>query len=431
MLDIKLFRQDPDRIRRSLARRGSDLDVDTVIALDTTYRETQAELDGLRAERNAASEAIARAKKAGQDASEAIASTRTLGDRIRELETRQAEVEQERDARMAQFPNLVDDSVPDGKSEDDNVEVARWGEPRSFEFSALPHWEVGEKLGILDFERAVKLAGTRFVLSKGLGASLERAIINFMLDLHTGEHGYTEIRPPYVANEETLYSNGNLPKFADQLFKLEGTRYYLIPTAEVPLTNMVRGEILDEAELPMHLTAGTPCFRSEAGAAGRDTKGLIRVHQFDKVELVHIVPPEQSFDTLEAMTGHAERILQLLELPYRKVLLCSADMGFNSSKTYDLEVWMPAQDRYREISSCSNCTDFQARRGGLRFRRGKQLLNPHTLNGSGVAVGRTLAAILENHQQADGSVRIPEALRPYLRGREVLEPVGAPVAAIR
>lgn len=422
MLDIKLIRQEPERVERALKRRHSAFDLSELQALDTQFRENQALLDGLRTERNAATEQIAKAKKSGEDASEAIKAMRELGDKIKTIDATQAEVEERRLALMYQIPNIPDDSVPDGHDEEENVEVLRWGTPTKFDFEPKPHWEIGEALGIIDFERAVKLAGARFVLMRNHGARLERALINFMLDLHTGEHGYQEVQPPYVANEETLLANGNLPKFADQLFKLEGTKYYLIPTAEVPLTNMYRDEILDEGMLPMYFTAGTPCFRSEAGAAGRDTKGLIRVHQFDKVELVKIVAPESSFDELEKMASNAEAVLQRLGLPYRKILLCTGDMGFNSAKTYDLEVWMPAQNKYREISSCSNCTDFQARRGGLRFRRAKQIVNPHTLNGSGVAVGRTVAALLENYQQADGSVLIPEALRPYMRGVERLAP---------
>lgn len=422
MLDIKLIRQEPERVERSLQRRRMAFDLAALQGLDQQFRETQTELDELRSRRNQASEEVAVLKKSGQDASAVIASVKANGERIKALEALMTDVEARRTELMYQIPNLLDDSVPDGESEDDNVEVTRWGQVPEFGFEPKPHWEIGEALGIIDFERAVKLAGTRFSLMRGQGAQLERALINFMLDLHTGEHGYTEVQPPYVANEETLLANGNLPKFADQLFKLEGTKYYLIPTAEVPLTNLYRDEIIDEDMLPMHLTAGTPCFRSEAGAAGRDTKGLIRVHQFDKVELVKVVAPETSFDELEKMTENAESVLRRLGLPYRKIALCSADVGFNSAKTYDLEVWMPAQGKYREISSCSNCTDFQARRGGLRFRRDKQLMNPHTLNGSGVAVGRTVAAILENYQTADGSVVVPEALRPYLRGATVLGP---------
>jgi len=423
VLDIKLIRTEPERVKRGLERRGMEFDLDRLVALDLRFRETQARLDALRQERNTISQSIPRLKKEGQDVSELLATSSKIAAEIKGLDAEMAENETERQALMYQIPNLVDASVPDGLSEEENVEVRRWGTPAEFAYEPKPHWEVGEALGILDFERAAKLAGSRFVMMRGAGAQLERALISFMLDLHTRDHGYTEILPPFVANEETLLANGNLPKFADQLFHLTDTKYYLIPTAEVPLTNIYRDEIITEDMLPQYLTAYTPCFRSEAGAAGRDTKGLIRVHQFDKVELVKIVQPETSFDELEKMVGNAERILQLLGLPHRTVLLCAGDTGFNAAKTYDLEVWFPAQGKYREISSCSNCTDFQARRGNLRFRvkDGKGLVNPHTLNGSGLAVGRTVAAILENYQQADGSVVIPEALRPYMGGRERIE----------
>ncbi|MGE5706903.1 MAG: serine--tRNA ligase [Bacteroidota bacterium] len=413
MLDIKLIRQDPERVRQGLKRRGMDLPIDDLIAADTRLREGQAEADRLRQERNTISEEIARDKKQGKDASEKIASMKAVAARIKELEAITSEAEATRTEIMERIPNLVDDSVPDGLTEDENVEVLRWGTPRSFGFDPKAHWEIGESLGIIDFERAAKLAGARFVLMRGYGARLERALINYMLEMHR-EAGFIEVLPPFVASEETLYANGNLPKFADQLFHLEGTKYYMIPTAEVPLTNIYRGEIIEESALPYYFTAYTPCFRSEAGAAGKDTRGMIRVHQFNKVEMVKVVKPETSFDELESMTAEAEKVLQGLGLPYRKILLCAGDTGFNAAKTYDLEVWFPAQDKYREISSCSNCTDFQARRGMTRMRTEKGILNPHTLNGSGLAVGRTVAAILENYQEEDGSVTVPEALRPYL-----------------
>ena len=431
MLDIKVIRTESERVRRGLERRGMVFDLDRLIELDRRFREIQTRLDALRQERNTISQSVPRLKKEGQDVSELIASSGRIASEIKGLEAEMAENETERQALMYQIPNLVDDSVPEGLSEEENIEVRRWGTLPEFEYEPKAHWELGEALGVLDFERAAKLAGARFVMMRGAGAQLERALINFMLDLHTREHGYTEILPPFVANEETLLANGNLPKFADQLFHLTDTKYYLIATAEVPLTNIYRDEIISEDMLPQYLTAYTPCFRSEAGAAGRDTKGLIRVHQFDKVELVKIVSPEASFDELEKMVGNAERILQLLGLPHRTVLLCAGDTGFNAAKTYDLEVWFPAQGKYREISSCSNCTDFQARRGNLRYRAkdGKALANPHTLNGSGLAVGRTVAALLENYQQADGSVLIPEALRPYMGGRERIEAVRPTVRA--
>jgi seryl-tRNA synthetase len=421
MLDIRVIRQEPEKVVESLRRRHSTVDLGELQALDTRFRETQTKLDGLRNERNVASQEIAKLKKSGQDATAILTDMKRLGDDLKSLEAEMASIEAQRGQFMLTIPNILDASVPDGASEDDNVEVRKWGEKPAFGFQAKPHHELGEALGLLDFERATKLAGSRFVLMRGLAARLERAVMNLMLDMHTGEHGYTEMQPPFISNEETLTANGNLPKFADQLFHLTDTKYYLIPTAEVPLTNIYRDEILDEAMLPMYFTAGTPCFRSEAGAAGKDTKGMIRVHQFDKVEMVKIVPPATSFDELEKMVANAEAVLRRLGLPYRVVLLSSGDTGFNAAKTYDLEVWFPSQDKYREISSCSNCTDFQARRGNMRFRdKEGKLVNPHTLNGSGLAVGRTVAAIFENYQQADGTIRVPEALRPYMGGVEVI-----------
>lgn len=421
MLDIRVIRNEPDRVEESLKRRHSDVKLSELQDLDRQFRENQTQLDSLRAERNSASDQIAKLKKSGQDATAILTDMKKLSERVKELEADQASIEAQRGAFMLRIPNILDASVPNGASEDDNVEVKKWGTPKDFGFEAKAHNDLGEALGILDFERAAKLAGARFVVMRGPGARLERAVMNLMLDMHTGEHGYTEIQPPYLNNEETLTANGNLPKFADQLFHVSDTKYYLIPTAEVPLTNLYRDEIVDEAALPFYFTAGTPCFRSEAGAAGRDTKGMIRVHQFDKVEMVKIVKPETSFDELEKMVSNAEAILQRLGLPYRVVLLSSGDTGFNSAKTYDLEVWFPSQGKYREISSCSNCTDFQARRGNMRFRDAAGKLSfPHTLNGSGLAVGRTVAAIMENYQQEDGSIVVPEALRPYMGGVEVI-----------
>lgn len=418
MLDIRVIRQEPEKVIESLRRRRSGVDLGDLQALDTRFRETQTRLDALRAERNSASQEIAKIKKSGGDATAILTDMKRLGDDLKALEAEMASIEAQRSQFMLTIPNILDASVPDGADEDDNVEVRAWGDAKLPEgFEAKPHHELGEALGVLDFERATKLAGSRFVLMRGLAARMERAVLNLMLDMHTGEHGYTEVQPPFIANEETLTANGNLPKFADQLFHLADTKYYLIPTAEVPLTNIYRDEIFDEAMLPMYFTAGTPCFRSEAGAAGKDTKGMIRVHQFDKVEMVKIVPPATSFDELEKMVSNAEAILQRLGLPYRVVQLSSGDTGFNAAKTYDLEVWFPSQGKYREISSCSNCTDFQARRGNMRFRdKEGKLTYPHTLNGSGLAVGRTVAAIFENYQQADGSIRVPEALRPYMGG---------------
>jgi seryl-tRNA synthetase len=423
MLDIRVIRQEPERVVESLKRRRSDLDLGELQALDTRFRETQAQVDNLRAERNKVSEAIAVMKKAKQDATAVIASMKEVGERIKTLEAELASIEAQRGAFMLRIPNMLDASVPDGVDESDNVEVRKAGELPKFEgFAPKPHYEIGEALNIIDFERGVKLAGARFEVLRGAGARLRRALLNLMLDMQTQEHGYEEMLPPFVANEETMTANGNLPKFADQLFKLEDTKYYLIPTAEIPLTNFHRDEILDEGTLPLYFTSGTPCFRSEAGAAGRDTKGMIRRHQFEKVEMVKVVRPETSMDELEKMVANAENILQRLGLPYRTVLLSSGDTGANAAKTYDVEVWFPEQGKYREISSCSNCTDFQARRGNLRFRDANgKLHHPHTLNGSGLPIGRTLAAILENYQQADGSVKVPAALVPYMGGLDVIK----------
>jgi len=421
MLDIRIIRQEPDRVKDSLSRRCHDLDLDDVLTCDRLFRETQTALDALRHRRNDSSERIARLKKEQrhEEAAALIVAMKDDTARLKALEAEMPLIEQRRQALLLRIPNLLDVSVPDGADEASNVEVRRWGMPADFSFPVKAHHELGETLGLLDFERAAKLVGARFVVMRDLGARLERAVLNFMLDVHTTRHGYTEIQPPYVANAETLTANGNLPKFADQLFKLEDTDYYLIPTAEIPLTNLYRNEILPEASLPLYFTAGTPCFRSEAGAAGRDTRGIIRMHQFDKVEMVKIVHPENSMDELDKMVANAETILQELGLPYRVIQLCGGDTGANAAKTYDLEVWFPSQGKYREISSCSNCTDFQARRGNMRFRDSEGKLQwPHTLNGSGLAVGRTVAAILENCQTASGEVRIPDALRPYLGGVE-------------
>lgn len=418
MLDIKLIRQHPETVVESLKRRRSQVDIAELQRIDVDFRETQTQLDNLRAERNVASHAIAKAKKAGDDAAAILATMKQVSDDIKALETQQGDLEAARAAFMLTIPNLLDASVPDGVDEDDNVEQRRWGQLPVFDgYAPKPHEVLAEDLGIVDFERGVKLAGARFEVLKGQGARLRRALLNLMLDMQVDEHGYLEMLPPFVANADTMTANGNLPKFADQLFKLEDLPYYLIPTAEIPLTNFHRDEILDQAVLPLYFTAGTPCFRSEAGAASRDTRGLIRRHQFEKVEMVKIVKPETSMAELETMVGNAEAILQRLELPYRVVLLSSGDTGANAAKTYDIEVWFPEQAKYREISSCSNCTDFQARRGNTRYRdaSGKITL-PHTLNGSGLPIGRTLAALLENHQQPDGTIRVPEALRPYMGG---------------
>ena len=378
------------------------------------------EVELLKAERNEVSQKVAEMKRNKEDADDVIARMREVGDEIKQLDEELHQVEEKLNYIMMRIPNIPHDSVPVGDSEDDNVEVRTWGEKPEFKFEAKPHWDLGTDLNILDFERAAKVTGSRFVFYRGLGARLERALINFMLDLHIEEHGYEEMLPPYMVNRTSLTGTGQLPKFEEDAFLIEEEDYFLIPTSEVPVTNFHRDEILDGAQLPVAYAAYSTNFRSEAGSAGRDTRGLIRQHQFNKVELVRFVKPEDSYDELEKLTGHAEKVLQLLNLPYRVLKMCTADLGFTASKKYDLEVWIPTQDAYREISSCSNFEDFQARRAQIRFRReaGGKLEYLHTLNGSGLAVGRTVAAILENYQQEDGSVVIPEVLRPYMGGKE-------------
>ncbi|TNH41771.1 serine--tRNA ligase [Photorhabdus luminescens] len=428
MLDPNILRNELDAVAEKLARRGYTLDVDTLRKQEERRKVLQVETETLQAERNSRSKAIGAAKARGEDIDPLRQEVNQLGEKLdtakAELEKLQAEI---RDLALS-IPNTPDDSVPVGKDENDNLEVSRWGESRKYDFEIQDHVALGELTNGLDFAAAVKLTGSRFVVMKGQIARLHRALAQFMLNLHTEQHGYLETYVPYLVNHETLYGTGQLPKFGEDLFHTKPleeeaeSHYALIPTAEVPITNLVRGDILDENELPLKMTAHTPCFRSEAGSYGRDTRGLIRMHQFDKVELVQIVHPDKSMDALEELTGHAEKVLQLLNLPYRKVLLCTGDMGFSACKTYDLEVWLPAQNTYREISSCSNMWDFQARRMQARFRgkedKKTQLL--HTLNGSGLAVGRTLVAIMENYQQADGRIEIPEVLRPYMGGLEYI-----------
>ncbi|MEO1083559.1 MAG: serine--tRNA ligase [Acidobacteriota bacterium] len=425
MLSRDLLRNHADDVRPRLEARGVDPALlDRWIELDARRRSGLVEVEELKRRRNEASKAIGLVKRQGGDAAEQIAQVAEIKTQIEGLEVSLQQTEQDIEAQELGFPNLADASVPVGPDEAANREERRIGEPRSFDFDAKAHWDLGPELGILDFERAAKLSGARFAVQRGAGARLERALISFMLDQHTGDHGYEEIHPPYLVGPAALRGTGQLPKFEDDLFKMTSKELYLIPTAEVPLTNLYAGEVLDEGALPMRLTAYTPCFRAEAGSHGRDVRGLIRQHQFNKVELVQLTTPETSFEALEALTGHAEKILQALELPYRVLTLSTGDMGFAAAKTYDLEVWLPGQDAYREISSCSNCGDFQARRAGIRYRPaggGKPRL-VHTLNGSGLAVGRTLIAILENYQDADGSVRIPEALRLYLGGLERIVP---------
>jgi seryl-tRNA synthetase len=423
MLDLKYVRSNLGNIEEMIKNRGYDLDVSRFETLDRERRDRLTELEELRHRRNSVSEEIAAMKKKGEDATSVIAEMKQVSSVIKEKEKGLPQCVEELERLLMVIPNMPHESVPVGKDENDNPVIRTWGEIRKMDFEPLPHWDVGENLGILDFSRAAKIAGARFALYRGLGAKLERALINFMLDIHTREHGYTEVLPPFMVNEASMTGTGQLPKFKEDLFKIEGWDFYLIPTAEVPVTNIYREEILNEENLPIYHVAYTPCFRSEAGSHGKDTRGLTRQHQFNKVELVKFTLPEISDDELEKLTGNAEEVLKRLELPYRVISLCTGDLGFSAAKTYDLEVWLPGQNLYREISSCSNFTDFQARRAGIRFKRkgktGTELA--HTLNGSGLAAGRTVIAILENYQQADGSVVIPEALRPYMGDVEVIK----------
>jgi len=425
MLDIKLIREDPTTVERALATRGAEIALAPVLAADTERRRLVTEAEDLKAERNRASEAIGQAKRRGDDPQGATARMREVSDRIKALDGLVKEADARLEGLLLEVPNLPHASVPVGKGAADNVEVRRVGEPRTFDFDPKAHWDLGTDLGILDFERGVRLAGARFTVLNGAGARLSRALISFMLDLHTREHGYTEVAPPFLANKASLIGTGQLPKFEQDLFKIAGDwDLYLVPTAEVPLTNLHRDEILDGRNLPLSYTAYTPCFRSEAGSHGQDVRGLIRQHQFDKVELVKITTPEQSSEALESLTANAEEVLKRLELPYRTMLLCTGDMGFSAAKTYDIEVWLPGQKTYREISSCSNTEAFQARRASIKFRAGGSGSGKadfaHTLNGSGLAVGRTLIAILENYQQKDGSVTVPTVLRSYMDGKEAI-----------
>lgn len=423
MLDVKILRNDYARVEQALQSRGKSLDLIAEFpALDSKRRELLQETELLKNRRNVVSGDVAKRKKNKEDAEELILEMREVSDRIKGLDEEIRQLEAQIDMMMLSIPNIPHSSVPIGASEEDNVEIRRHGDPREFAFTPKAHWDVAQDLDIIDFEAAAKVTGSRFAFYKGFGARLERALINFMMDLHSSEHGYEEILPPYIVNKDSLVGTGQLPKFEEDLFKLNDTEYYLIPTAEVPVTNYHREEILPVDQLPKHYVAYSSCFRSEAGASGRDTRGLIRQHQFNKVEMIKIVQPETSYDELEKMTANAERVLQLLGLPYRVLALCTGDMGFTAAKTYDLEVWLPESNMYREISSCSNVEDFQARRANIRFRQDTKSKPEflHTLNGSGLAVGRTVAAILENYQQEDGSVIIPEVLRPYMRGAEVI-----------
>ncbi len=422
MIDPRLLRQNLDEVVATLAKRGYQFDVARFNELEAQRRHLQTSLQELQNERNTTSKQIGIAKSKGEDVSEILASVAQLGDKLAEIEQALQQVATELDAMLLDMPNLPHDDVPMGKYENENVEIKRWGTPRTFDFEPQDHVAIGEKLG-MDFEAAAKISGSRFVILKSSMARLHRALAQFMLDTHTQAHGYMEVNVPVIVNQKSLYGTAQLPKFSEDLFKLEDERnFYLIPTAEVSLTNLAQDEILEEASLPLQVTAHSNCFRSEAGSYGRDTRGMIRQHQFEKVELVHFTKPEDSYNALERLVGHAETILEKLELPYRRVVLCTGDMGFSAAKTYDLEVWLPGQQKYREISSCSNCEDFQARRLKARFRNsetGKPEL-VHTLNGSGLAVGRTLVAVLENYQEADGRVRIPEVLKPYMGGADYL-----------
>ena len=420
MLELRFIRENTELVKEKMAYRNMDgSKIDRFVELDEERRQLLSEVEGLRNKRKTVSQVIAKRKKKQEDTEEMMADMRQVGSRIKVLDARLAQVDEELRGIVMEIPNLCQDSVPCGKDDCDNQELRTHGEPRQFTFKPRHHWEIGEDLGIIDFERAAKLSGARFAVLKGMASRMERALINFMLDLHTQKHGYKEVLPPFLVNTATMTATGQLPKFEEDLFRAKDWDLYLIPTAEVPITNLHRQETLAAGELPIKYVAYTPCFRSEAGSYGRDTKGLIRQHQFDKVELVKFTTPETSEAELESLLADAEEVLQLLKLPYRVVTLCSGDLGFSSSKTYDIEVWMPGQDKYREISSCSNFLDFQARRGGIRYRPPGQKKSAlvHTLNGSGLAVGRTLAAIFENYQQEDGSVAIPAILQPYFQNR--------------
>ena len=424
MLDLKLLQKDHGIVAEALKKRNSNIDINEFLDLDKKRRALLTELESLQSERNKASGEVAKLKREGKDASELLSRLSAISDKVKELDKEADLIKTAVQNWIMEVPNIPHESVPLGKSEEDNPEVVRWGEPRKFDFPVKDHVELGANLGGLDFERAGRMAGSRFAIYWDWAAQLERALINFFLDTHLQHNGHTEIMPPVLANRKALTGTGNLPKFEEDLFRIDAWDYFLIPTAEVPLTNLHSDEIIPEERLPLLYTAYTPCFRSEAGSYGKDTRGLIRLHQFNKVEMVHFSHPDRSFEQLEAMRGFAENLLQRLEIPYRVVCLCTGDMGFSSAKTYDLEVWMPGQNKYREISSCSNCTDFQARRANIKFKpkgAGKAEF-VHTLNGSGLAVGRALVAVVENYQQEDGSILIPKVLQPYMHGKTKIEP---------
>lgn len=420
MLDIKIVRANPQAVIDGMKKRGMDLDLTEFQTLDESRRKLLVEVEELKNRRNTVSKEIGRMKKAGENADDMVAEMGKVGDEIKAMDEELRVIEGKLNDIMLSIPNIPDATLPVGGEDDYRVERT-WGEPKQYDFEPLAHWDIGEGLDILDFERAAKVTGARFTFYKGMGAKLERALISFMLDLHTTEHGYVELIPPYMANVASMTGTGQLPKFAEDMFKLEGLDYYLIPTAEVPVTNYYRDEILDEKDLPIKHCAFSPCFRAEAGSHGRDTRGIIRQHQFHKVEMVKFAHPDHSWEELETLTNNAEHVLQLLELPYRVICLATGDIGFSSAKTYDVEVWLPSFNTYREISSCSNFLDFQARRANIRFRdKDGKVRFVHTLNGSGLAIGRTVAAVLENYQQADGSVIVPKVLRPYMGGAEVI-----------
>ena len=424
MLDIKYLRQNIDFVRQKMDQRGQKIDFDSFLGLDAKRRDILGAVETLRNERNSVSKQVGELKKKKEDASALIEKMGDVSAKIKEYDEILRVTEEELNAFVMIVPNIQHESVPQGSGSEDNKVVRTWGEKPVFSFEPKQHFDLGENLNILDFARGAKITGARFTVSRGAGAAMERALISFMLDLHTEKHGYTEVLTPFMVNAESMTGTGQLPKFKEDLFKIEGMEYYLIPTAEVPVTNIYRDEILDEDKLPIYLVAYSPCFRAEAGSYGKDTRGLIRQHQFNKVEMVKFSKPETSYDELEKLTANAEEVLERLNIPYRTVCLCTADLGFSSAKTYDVEAWLPGQNTYREISSCSNFDDFQARRAAIRFRRkdSGKVEFVHTLNGSGLAVGRTVVAILENYQQADGSVLIPEALRPYMRGLERITP---------
>lgn len=425
MLDVKYVRENMDQVKAFLEARNYSFDLSSILSLDGKRRELIAKVEQLKAERNAGSKEVGAAKSKGEDVSALMDRMKSIGDEVKCLDQEVAQIDSDLEGIMLQIPNKPHSSVPVGADENDNVEVRRWGSPKNFDFEPLAHWDLGENLGILDFKRGVSLAQSRFTVLAGAGARLERALLNFMLDLHVDRHGYKEINPPFMVNSAAMSGTGQLPKFADDLYRVADDDLWLIPTAEVPLTNLHGGEILEESDLPIYYTAYTPCFRKEAGSHGRDVRGIMRQHQFEKVEMVKLSTPDRSYEELEKLTANAEEVLQLLKLPYRVITLCTGDMGFGSSKTYDVEVWLPSQGRYREISSCSNCEDFQARRMNTRYRPsdGGKPRFVHTLNGSGIAIGRALIAVMENYQRSDGSIEVPEVLMPYMGGIKEISPL--------